>query len=374
MRYTDIICSVCGKPFTENDDVVVCPVCGTPHHRTCWAREGHCANEALHEQGFAWQFPEDKDPLKQLDEQKKKAHSPAPDFSFKNGEKVVECPRCGALNYENDAFCMKCHAPLKERQNPTDPPQGAAWQQNNAPQGYDQADPHRLAYDNQRLYGGLDPNILIDGIPVAEYSDYIGGNAPGKIIRRIAGMERYDRKVSFNFAAFIFGPIWFFYRKMYRSGVKALVLITLLAAIAGVLITTPAAVKSYQNMFDTIKDVYAGKVTVEEYYDKLYEDVDDYAEDMKGASRIRVVAGQILQYGAEVLWCVCGLIADRLYRMKCKHDIEESRKACNNMADYHKMLLEKGGTSAAGAVVGVAATFASFIISQLPVLILIFTT
>ena len=160
MRYTDIICSVCNKPFTENDDVVVCPVCGTPHHRTCWAREGHCANEALHEQGFAWQFPEDKDPLKQLDEQKKKAHSPAPDFSFKNGEKVVECPRCGALNYENDAFCMKCHAPLKERQNPTDPPQGAAWQQNNAPQGYDQADPHRLAYDNQRLYGGLDPNTL----------------------------------------------------------------------------------------------------------------------------------------------------------------------------------------------------------------------
>lgn len=28
MDYKGIKCPVCDKPFTENDDIVVCPVCG----------------------------------------------------------------------------------------------------------------------------------------------------------------------------------------------------------------------------------------------------------------------------------------------------------------------------------------------------------
>ena len=33
MKYTGIPCAACGKKFTAEDDVVVCPECGTPHHR-----------------------------------------------------------------------------------------------------------------------------------------------------------------------------------------------------------------------------------------------------------------------------------------------------------------------------------------------------
>lgn len=374
MRYKDIICSVCGQPFTEEDDVVVCPVCGTPHHRACWMRNEHCANEALHEQGFEWKFPEDKDPVIQLEEQKRKAHSPAPDFTFKNGEAVVECPHCGALNYENDAFCMKCRAPLKNEgttETASDmPPQET---QNNA-QGYAYTDPRRLAYDNQVLYGGLDPNVMIDGIPVAEYSDYIGGNAPGRIIRRLAGMERYDRKISFNFAAFVFGPIWFFYRKMYKTGAMILVLVTLCAAIAGVLVTTPAAVRFYHELFDTVKGVYSGEIAIEDYYNKLNESIANSASDADSVSKARLVAGQIMQYAAEIIWFSCTLIADRFYRKKIKKDVAEARKICNNMEDYRRTLYEKGGTSSAGAAIGVIAAMAAFFISQIPVFILIFTT
>ena len=373
MRYKDVICSGCGRAFTEDDDVVVCPVCGTPHHRACWMVQGRCANEALHEQGFEWKFPEELDPLKKLEEQKQKAHSPAPDFSFKNGEKIVECPHCGALNYENDAFCMKCHAPLKERANPTDAaPEDARDDRQGGQQSYHYTDPHRLAYDNQRLYGGLEPNIMIDGIPVAEYSEYIGGSAPGKIIRRIAGMERYDRKVSFNFAAFVFGPIWFFYRKMYKTGVMILVLITLCSAIAGALVTTPAVVNAYRELFDTVKQVYTGELSPEEYYEKIYEGIGGTAVETDGVSRARSVAGSIMQYLSQILWCGCGLVADRFYRKKSKQDIEAARKACTNMEDYRRTLFEKGGTSAVGAVIGVAAVIASVFIGQIPVFILVF--
>ena len=371
MRYKDIICSVCGNPFAEDDDVVVCPVCGTPHHRACWAAQQRCANEALHEQGFEWKFPEGMDPVKKLDEQKRRAHSPAPDFSFKNGERVIECPHCGALNYENDAFCLKCHAPLKEgAARPADETRAAQ----QADEGYHYTDPRRLAYDNQRLYGGLEPNILIDGIPVAEYSDYIGGSAPGKLIRRIAGMERYDRKVSFNIAAFFLGPIWFFYRKMYKLGAMLLVLVALCAAISSVLITTPDVVNVYHGMFDAVKEVYAGEITVDEYYSRFSDALSAPAAETDSVSRTRVVAGQLMHYAAELVWFSCTLTADRFYRKKIKKDVEESRKACTNMEDYRRMLLEKGGASPTGAVIGVLAALAAFFISQLPVFILVFTT
>ena len=375
MRYKDIMCSVCGLPFAEEDDVVVCPVCGTPHHRACWMQNGRCANEALHGQGFEWKFPEDKDPVKKLDEIKRKAHSPAPEFTFKNGESVIECPHCGAMNYEHDAFCMKCRGPLKDNGPRVDngqdvPPADGG----NAEQGYAYTDPQRLAYDNQRLYGGLDPNIMIDGIPVAEYSDYIGGNAPGKIIRRMASMERYDRKISFNFAAFVFGPIWFFYRKMYKQGAMVLVLIALCAAIANVLLTTPAVIQTYRDMFDDIRAVYAGEMTIEEYYEKVYENTDGVLEDSRSASRARIVGGQIMQYAAELVWFSCALIADGCYRRRIKKDVAEARAACSNMEDYRRTLYEKGGTSPAGAVAGAALTLAAFLVSQLPSIILIFAT
>lgn len=370
MRYQDIICSACGNAFTEDDDVVVCPVCGTPHHRACWTAQQHCANEALHDQGFEWQFPEDKDPLKQLEEQKRAARSPAPSFQFKNGEKVVECPRCGSPNYENDAYCLKCHAPLKEN---TDLIPDGTRRPDPAVETDYYNDHQRLVYDNHRLYGGLDPNTAIDGIPVSEYSDFIGGKAPGKTIRRIANMERFDRKISFNIAAFIFGPLWLFYRKMYKAGAMFLVVMTLCAAISGVLITTPSVVQAYKNMFDAVGQVYAGEITAEEYYEKLFEDV-DVAADTDPVSRVRVICGEVMRYVSQIVWFSCGFLGDRLYRKKCRQEIENARRSCTNMDDYRRMLFEKGGTSAAGAVIGAAAAFAALLLSQLPTYILVFTT
>ena len=48
MDFTKFHCPVCNNIFTENDDVVVCPECGTPHHRECYKSIGKCFNEDLH--------------------------------------------------------------------------------------------------------------------------------------------------------------------------------------------------------------------------------------------------------------------------------------------------------------------------------------
>ncbi|MCL2087137.1 MAG: hypothetical protein FWH05_06040 [Oscillospiraceae bacterium] len=47
----------CNKEFAENDDIVVCPECGSPHHRACWFEKGHCANLARHGGGYVWKSP-----------------------------------------------------------------------------------------------------------------------------------------------------------------------------------------------------------------------------------------------------------------------------------------------------------------------------
>ncbi|MDR0197131.1 MAG: hypothetical protein LBI36_02790 [Oscillospiraceae bacterium] len=48
-------CPVCSERFADADDVVVCPECGTPHHRSCYLGNGDCANGSRHaEGGFEW--------------------------------------------------------------------------------------------------------------------------------------------------------------------------------------------------------------------------------------------------------------------------------------------------------------------------------
>ncbi len=53
-RFTDKLCPVCRIKFKDNDDVVVCPECGTPHHRTCYNETGSCGVGGYHAEGFVW--------------------------------------------------------------------------------------------------------------------------------------------------------------------------------------------------------------------------------------------------------------------------------------------------------------------------------
>ncbi len=48
MNYINYKCPVCNNRFTEEDDVVVCPECGTPHHRECYIKNGQCFNKDKH--------------------------------------------------------------------------------------------------------------------------------------------------------------------------------------------------------------------------------------------------------------------------------------------------------------------------------------
>lgn len=48
MKYTNYKCPVCNNQFNEEDDIVVCPECGSPHHRECYIQKGKCINSDKH--------------------------------------------------------------------------------------------------------------------------------------------------------------------------------------------------------------------------------------------------------------------------------------------------------------------------------------
>ncbi|WP_195254331.1 RING finger protein [Merdimmobilis hominis] len=86
-KYTGIPCAACGRLFEEGDDIVVCPVCGAPHHRECYEKLGHCALEERHALGEAWQPPKGK-----------QGDNPA----------LVICNTCGAQTPADEPFCINC--------------------------------------------------------------------------------------------------------------------------------------------------------------------------------------------------------------------------------------------------------------------------
>ena len=56
-KYYGCPCEACGEPLTLRDDIVVCPDCGAPYHRTCYEKMGRCAHAAAHASGYEWKFP-----------------------------------------------------------------------------------------------------------------------------------------------------------------------------------------------------------------------------------------------------------------------------------------------------------------------------
>ena len=78
-RYEKQPCPVCNENFQPNDDIVVCPVCGSPHHRECYKKNGECGNFEKHNDGFRW-TPEKaeeptNEPVKNEPQNNKMSHS-----------------------------------------------------------------------------------------------------------------------------------------------------------------------------------------------------------------------------------------------------------------------------------------------------------
>lgn len=207
-------CPVCGETFREGEDVVFCPDCGTPHHRGCYKKLGHCANEEKHAEGFVYK----KEPA---------AAQGAPGVQ---GE--TACPACGAQNPQNGIFCKSCGVPLHGAAAPKRADAASGY----APPGTGGIPPFGGMPGAVPNVGGmtmfgdtLSPNEDFNGVPAKDWAKYIGSAAPYYLSCFKRRKEHGRKGLWFIISAVIFGPFYFLYRKMWAAGGILLVAIAALS-------------------------------------------------------------------------------------------------------------------------------------------------
>ena len=254
MRYSGYKCDGCGKPFEEDDDIVVCPECATPQHRDCYNEKGGCVNNHLHSDSFQWQG--EKTVL-----QKEAVREEAAAPEIKND---LMCPNCHHKNPHGSTMCQKCGLKFtifginlaekaQEAENelddtPVNPlitpkmtppdyappftvgkgdddsnedslPSNREEQVNNfLSQTIANASGYDTSGAEENLFKGPFPDDMkIDGIPANTMGAFLAKDS-GKYIEKFRKISK-GNKLSFNWAAFFLSPYWFFYRKQLKPGV-----------------------------------------------------------------------------------------------------------------------------------------------------------
>ena len=181
-------CPVCGEAFSEQDDIVTCPECGTPYHRSCWKEKGRCINTALHESGESWL-------VRRRDEIAEE----------KAAEKRAEEAEQAADRERGDSPQM-INASLYDgvRLNPDDP------------------------------CIGMDPDEVLDGAKLREVAEFVQSNR-FYYLPLFRLMKRTGKKLSFNLLSLICPQFYFANRKMWGMALIALFLNTLLGLPASII-------------------------------------------------------------------------------------------------------------------------------------------
>lgn len=330
MKFNGILCDYCGKPFADGDDIVVCPDCGTPHHRTCWKELGHCVHQSRHAAGFVWHAEFEAAPSVPLEQQ-----SAAPRTSAAPTGDGLICPRCGTENARGSTHCELCSAPLL----------GQAAQQQRPQQDPSAPNQNARVYDAQTKIG--------EELTVREIAAYVGANVRS-FLPRFKHMADRNFPVSFNLPAFFFGPFYCFYRKMNKHGAILLTLIAL------------SYIPFMVSFIPYYKEVVAtGVVTMEQFTNIPASS--PYADPM-------VLGASIVQYVTLAIRLLCGLFFNHFYMKQILQEVRIQRyrgHAAVGTDLYYSALSRRGGTSMlAVLLVGMLVIVGSSILMSLALMIL----
>ena len=309
MDYIGNKCPVCQQYFHANDDVVVCPECGTPHHRACYEQLGHCANENLHAQGYDYQ--EDK-----ADEK----------------ESVKICPSCGKTNDNDHFFCGHCGAPLSggQAQNQQTPPPGTGMpfgQQNTQDGG---------AFNIPFMdpLGGVDNNVDFgDGVTAGETAKYVKQNTPYFI--RVFNNIKTMNKSKFNFAAAIFTGGYMLYRKMYKIG-------TIFAAIQLAMLAVESYLSiAYSSLYTDFLEVYSQALSAGNLVSDFYQ----YLQGLSVTQILILYLPTLLEMARVAMMIVFGICFNRMYFKHCKKQIVQIKASAKDNENPETILQTKGGVN-----------------------------
>lgn len=205
---------VCSEKFTAEDDIVVCPECGTPYHKECYKKEGKCVNEALHQCGGTW----------------RPSYDTGSDCSETEN---VTCRFCGYTNPPLTLFCQKCGMPARglqdistenirneQRYNGVNINSDPGAYNGNADSGMP-FNPFLINFSDPLC--GFNPEEDFDGVKMSELGDFVGTNTHYylPIFKRF---KEGGNILTWNFSAMLFPELYFSYRKMPLYALAALIM------------------------------------------------------------------------------------------------------------------------------------------------------
>ena len=334
MDYIGFKCPVCDKNFHANDDVVVCPVCGTPHHRKCYEELGHCCNEDKHSEGY--------------DFEKEENESDVPDGS-------VKCKNCGEINAEGTFYCTKCGTPLIDIPNNNFNQNG----QNQQANPYNQGNP--FGNDSENPQGaspfGNNPNGMPFGGFNAVQFDPMGGVAPetefengakaGEVAKLIKQNTPYYMQVfnkiktlnksKFNFAGLLFGGGYLLYRKQYKLGslITAIMLACYMFFTYG----------NYTVISQVLTDIVNSHSNINPT--QIYPLFMDAVGKLDTGDYLIVIFSFVCLLIYYALHLVCGFIANRCYYKHCCKQVKKIKSQSSSETAADNELQTKGGVNTA---------------------------
>ena len=309
--YTGEECLMCKKRFTDNDDVVVCPECGTPYHRECYAKEGHCVNEALHKTHGSWMA--DKIEAKKAESAQKKV-----------------CRMCSFPNESDADICIKCGMKLSDN--------------NNFSQTYiNDRKKLIITSDSSENYYGLDVSETMDkegNITLDEMADYVKSN---KLfyIAVFKRLKNASAKISLNMIAFLFPEYYFASRKMYFWSAVVFIVRFLLGI-----------------------PLFLSNIVE---YNIMSQTVVSYLQ----AHPISPLVSDICMYFHWVIRFVAGLAANALYYRHVIIRLKKLRTRYPEYTEYRAKVKEDGGVSLASILIPFLSNVLVTIMFVLAVIILI---
>ncbi|MCI1966450.1 MAG: DUF2628 domain-containing protein [Oscillospiraceae bacterium] len=333
--YIGMKCPVCGEAFTAEDDIVVCPICGAPYHRQCYAKVGKCVFEDKHGTSEAWSPPK----------QKSSPEEPG---------KTKKCLHCGSLNSDQALFCDHCgqslvdsrqsgphpgeapnHAPFGGQRPGNEPPPYGPYGQNGFPGG-----PPPF-YSAAGMPG---PNDTIDDIPAGDLARFVQSNTP-YYLSVFMNLKRFGRN-RFNFCAFLFPGPWMLYRKLYKAGsIVTAVMFSLYIASAWI-------TEHFLNPIIQFLLLQTGMTG--DAQTLSIEQMQRLAELMMenlSSSQIFLMAIPTLIFFIElIMMLVFGFLANRMYLKHCIRKVGAIRKETTRPSDNAMRMQEEGGVNLALAV------------------------
>ena len=297
-------CPVCERNFHADDDIVVCPECGTPHHRECYESNGHCANEELHAEGYDF----------------------ANDSEKNDNADVVICKSCGKANDKYQFFCKYCAAPLtNENRTNTENAQQQQQRQNpfnQAPGGMPFGIP---AFDP---LGGVPAETdLGDDVTAGEAAKYVKQNTP-YFIRIFNNIKAFNRS-KFNFSAALFSGGYLLYRKMYKLG----------ALIFGIEIALYAAM---MYVMVSSRELYTRFLTA---YTSGTAKSNEFLSNLSYADLFKISVPAIVYALLLVIMIVVGANFNRWYMKHCKTQIITIKQNAKDDENPETLLQTKGGVN-----------------------------